>query len=484
VWQSFDIARELERVHGRPWATELSPMTGGSLPAPFLQEFPAAQYAALFLRKTAALSIPNAGQAVAAAIGAAALLAWLGFALLLPLSPAGCMLTGSLIFFVPAFLRYGATAVPDALVFLLNLSAASLILTGRRVRRGRLIVLGAVLAGLAVLAKATALIAAVVLVAALLLDRRWRAALALVLAALPGVVWAAAASIINKGALPVNYFARIAAIPEYWWNPRLYYDPWWARNLGFTIYDVLGPLGLAACLWIVVTARRRHGCAFETILMIGPSALTILLFNYHAASHAYYSLVWLPFTMTGAVELALRTPAPGWSRTAVAGCIACLGLLGIAERQFGAVERFLARQPEAVKPILDFETPQANARDESARHAIVETAKRATLVAYLGGATSPFLESGIRGWAVEAPSEDQAMVERRKHLPESVLRQEDWRQLDEAWFRDRIRRGLGAVLVERGGTLDNPKVLGWAQDAGLREAGDPPGGHRLLLPGR
>ena len=278
VWQSFDIAQELERVHGVPWATEMSTMSGGRVPAPFVQEFPFAQYAAWGLKRFTSLSLSEAGQAVALTIAVAGAAVWLRYAWLLPVSFPTRLLIGGAIFFLPGFLRYGATAVPDALVFLFNLAGAALIATGRRRQSDGAVTLGAILVGLAVLAKGTAGVGAAVVGIVLLGERRWCAVAGLCGSAIPGVAWAGLARPINLAALPVNFFARIGVIRDYWWNPRLYAEPWWARNVGFTLYDVLGPLGLTACIWIAWTARRQIRL-FETLLMVGPAAATILAFQ-------------------------------------------------------------------------------------------------------------------------------------------------------------------------------------------------------------
>jgi hypothetical protein len=477
VWQSFDIAQELERVHGAPWATELSTMTGGNSPAPFVQEFPFAQYAALLLKRTTELSFSEAGQAVAQAIAVAGAAVWLRYAWLLPASPPTRLLVGGAIFFVPGFLRYGATAVPDALVFLMNLGGAAWIATGRRQKREGLVTLGAALVGLGVLAKGTAIVGAAVIGFALLSERRWRAVAGLCAAALPGLAWAGLARPINIAALPVNYFARIGMLREYWWNPHLYFASWWARNLGFTLYDVLGLFGISTCLSIAWTARRQTKL-FDALLMFGPAAATILVFNYHASSHGYYALLWLPFTMVGAVELALKAE-PEVRRPLIVAAAIAVAVIGIAERQAGLLEKSVAREPSAARPLFHAGAPQSDPRDALSRSALFGIRDR-RFVGYLGASWLPFVELGFRGWVVDPPPAGN----RPSRLPESVQRAEEWRHLSERWFRDRLARGMDAVLIERGGAFDSPEVLLWARTAGLRDAREQPSGHILLVPDR
>jgi hypothetical protein len=104
--------------------------------------------------------------------------------------------------------------------------------------------------------------------------------------------------------------------------------------------------------------------------------------------------------------------------------------------------------------------------------------KRALFVAYLGYGLRPFLDLDMRGWVVEADSTARAQ---RRHLPESIIRAGEQFQLNEHWFRERLDRGMDAVLIERGGAFDTVDVLQWARSAGLRDAEDHPAGHILLL---
>jgi hypothetical protein len=208
VWQSFDIAHELERVHGVPWKTELSTMSGGTKPAPFMQEFPLAQYAICLLNISSGLPIAQAGQLISELIAVLCVLVWLRYAWLLPLALADRILVGGLIFFAPGFLRYGLTAVPDATVFLINLTGAYFIVAGRRRLRDGLVTLGAILLGFAVLIKGPTLLPTAVIGYALLRERRWRTVACLCAASVPGIAWAALAHSVNKAALPVNAMAR------------------------------------------------------------------------------------------------------------------------------------------------------------------------------------------------------------------------------------------------------------------------------------
>ena len=400
VWQSFDLARDLERVHGVPWATELSPMTGGSSPAPFVQEFPLAQYGAVVLRAATGITIPAAGQAVALLIALASAAVWLLYTWCLPVARPQRMAAGALIFFVPGFLRYGATAVPDALVFLVNLSGACLIFTGRRRQRTGVVTLGAILIGAAVLVKATALLPAAVIALAFLAERRWRPAIALMGASLPGLVWAAMARSINEASLPVNVFARVGNLREYWWNPHLYFDPWWYRTLAFTLYDVLGLLGLV-CVCLAMTGRRGLNVRFERAVLFAPAAATIVAFPYHSATHGYYSLTWLAFTVIASMELAAKTRrlSAAWT----VGFAIALGVLGLMERQIGVVERMIAQNPDAVVPLVHLHRPPPDRREQQAHAALLDWTKRASLIAYLGSSGAPFLQSGIRGWIGRGP---------------------------------------------------------------------------------
>ncbi len=491
VCQSFDIARELERVHGIPWATEISWMSGGTIPAPFIQEFPLSQYAAWLLKNSSALSFSEAGQAIAEIIALASVAVWLQYAWLLPLALPERLLVGGLIFFLPGFLRYGPTAVPDALVFLINLAGGCLIVVGRHRLRDGLVTLGVILLGLAVLAKGTTLIPAAVIGIALLCEKRWRSAAGLFGAAVPGLAWAALATSINKAALPVNEFARGGMLREWWWNPSLYLQTWWFRDVAFRVYDTLGLLGLLACVWVAFAAPHRARDSFEFVMMFGPAVATILAFNYHSATHGYYCLVWLPFTMIGAVELALKVPKsdhPRFSRALITGSVICLAIFSITERQIGLVEKMLARTPDAADPLFHLRalSPAIDARAMLCRSALLGLKNRASFVAYLGYPDAPvaFSELGMRGWVVAAPPADpikRILAAKRRHVPASVLSEEEWRQLSVNWFRERLNRGMDAVLIESGGTLDTPQVLRWARTAGLHDATDQPPGYILLL---
>jgi hypothetical protein len=310
--------------------------------------------------------------------------------------------------------------------------------------------------------------------------------MALFAASLPGLAWAALGHSINKAAVPVNYFARIGMLREYWWNPHLYLDPWWARTVAFTVYDVFGMFGLLACVWIWVTTRNRAKGSFESILMVLPAAVTIVVFNYHSASHGYYSLIWLPFTMIGAVELALKPLSSDTRRRShprMTAAVICMAIFSVAERHIGLVERVLAREPTAVRPLVKFPATAApiEPRGTLSWSALAGLRNRASLVAYLGNSWSPLLELGMRGWVVEAPSADRGADGKRRHVPESVVRAEEWRQLSADWFRQRLARGMEAVLVERGGPLDTEEVLDWARTAGLRDAPRHPAGYILLF---
>jgi hypothetical protein len=120
------------------------------------------------------------------------------------------------------------------------------------------------------------------------------------------------------------------------------------------------------------------------------------------------------------------------------------------------------------------------AQENSAHAALLDVSRRASRIAYLGSSGAAFLQSGIRGWAVEAPDSDPRLAPHR-HLPESVVQEDEWRKLSPDWFRDRLARGLDAVLIERGGPLDRRDVVGWGIAAGLSVSPEPPAGYILLL---
>jgi hypothetical protein len=194
----------------------------------------------------------------------------------------------------------------------------------------------------------------------------------------------------------------------------------------------------------------------------------------------------LPFTMIGAVELALK-PLSGDTRRRshprMTAAVICLAIFSVAERHIGLVERVLAREPTAVRPLVKFPATAApiEPRGTLSWSALEGLQNRASLVAYLGNSWSPLLELGMRGWVVEAPSADRGADGKRRHVPESVVRAEEWRQLSADWFRQRLARGMEAVLVERGGPLDTEEVLDWARTAGLRDAPRHPAGYILLF---
>src|SRR5208283_3238626 len=124
--------------------------------------------------------------------------------------------------------------------------------------------------------------------------------------------------------------------------------------------------------------------------------------------------------------------------------------------------------------------PAIDAREILGRSALLGLRNRASFVAYLGNGSS-FGELGMRGWVVEAPPVDQSFSEKHEHVPASVLREKEWRQLSANWFSERLNRGMDAVLIERGGTLDTPEVLQWAKTAGLVDATEQPPGYILLV---
>ncbi|HWQ54375.1 MAG TPA: hypothetical protein VN442_11870 [Bryobacteraceae bacterium] len=461
VWQSFDIIAELERAGGVPWETELSSMSGGREPAPFIQEFPIQQYAALLLRRVTAFTVTESGQLIALLVALFAILVIFAYARMLPAPWSQRLTLASAVLFIPGFLRYGPMAVPDMNVFLLSAAGAASIFAGRRRCSERLVVFGAVLIGLTVLAKATALIPALVVAGTLLYEKRRTAAAAFALAALPGLAWAVLATRINPGAASVNHFARLVGIREYWWNPALYLDPWWYRNLAFLLYDTLGVLGITAITLATATALKNRQVT-EAALLVIPGLAMSLAFNYHTASHGYYHLVWLPLSLVTAIEVL----AAKWRRAVLAPrifLIAGLALVGVAERVYGLVER-ISGHPEAARQWLATSTVPG---DQELRAGIrkLAAAESNGFVAYFGDADVKFHELGIRGWIVHSPNPPN------RHLPARVIAAEEWRRVGPEWVQDRIRRGLTTLLVEQRSQWNNASFLETLARCGLEKRG-------------
>jgi hypothetical protein len=276
-------------------------MSGGNQKARFIQEFPFAQYGALFLSHSTGMSIRNSGQFVATLIALLSILVIAIYCNSLPEPWPLRLILASIIIFIPGFLRYAPTAVPDSTVFLLNVAGAATIFLGRRRASERLIALGAALVGFTVLAKVTALIPALAVAAALVYEKRRVAVLALALATLPGLAWTVLCVKINPAAAPVNEWARQVSVVSFW-NPSLYLDPWWFRNMLFLHYDTLGLVGLSAIALVVTTALRNRQI-FELTIFLLPMTMMALVFNYHSASHGYYHLVWLPLSLIAGLNV-------------------------------------------------------------------------------------------------------------------------------------------------------------------------------------
>lgn len=483
VWQSFNRALELERVGGVPWATEISTMSGGYVEAPFLQEFPLSQYLVLLLRHYTILPIAEAGQLVTVVIAVSSLIVWWVYCAYLPVSIPTRLVLAGLVVCIPGFLRYGPTAVPDAPVFLLNITGACLLFAGRRQDSNRMLIGGAILVGLSVLAKTTAAIPAIVVGIALTQEKRWEPAGALSVALLPGVVWAILAQVQNRLAAPVNEMARVSSLWQYWWNPQLYVNPWWFRNLAYMLYDSLGIFGLGAMLVAVVVAVRRKW-TFEWLVVAGAATVFVLIFNYHSASHGYYHLVWLPLALVGTVEIAIKAGVSVkgvWSSsTALVVIVGLLAPLGVGERAFGLLERAAGYQ-SIVSSLWNAAPGVADRRLNSAMTALAKTTEEDTLVAYMGDSGAiAFTEMGRRGWVVPGPISAEA--ERKRRVPESVLRQAEWRQVGPSWFRDRTSRGMTVVLIEQDSTWDIRSLQRWAEEAGFRNR-DIIAGHIVLRAG-
>jgi hypothetical protein len=195
--------------------------------------------------------------------------------------------------------------------------------------------------------------------------------------------------------------------------------------------------------------------------------------------------------MIGAVELALkitRSDHPRFSHALLTGLFICLAILSISERQLGLVEKKLAGNSSAADPPVHFRAPSpaSDARAVLCRTALLGLKNRATFVAYLGYPEAPiaFSELGMRGWVVAAPPTDpveRILETKRLHMPASVLNEQEWRRLSANWFSDLMNRGMDALLIESGGTLDTPQILSWARTAGLRDATEHPPGYILLL---
>ena len=198
----------------------------------------------------------------------------------------------------------------------------------------------------------------------------------------------------------------------------------------------------------------------------------------------HYFPIWLPFAMIGAFELALKAlPSDGrpLSRAAVIVGVMCLATLSVGGRDIGLVER-VAGNPAAVRPLIHLGTPTMEARAIRARSALLVLKDKTSFVVYLGSSGwNVFTESGMRGWVVKAPEDRQFYETHIPHIPASVLRQLEWRQLSAAWLRQRVNRGMDAVLVQRGGPWDTLDLLQWAGTARLRDATEQPPEYILLL---
>lgn len=462
VWQSLDIIAELDRVGGVPWETEISSMSGGSEPARFIQEFPIQQYAALLFRRVTAFTVTESGQLAALLVAACAILVVFAYALTLPATWSVRLTLASVLLFVPGFLRYGPMAVPDMNVFLLSAAGTASILAGRRRRSERLVASGAVLMGLTMLAKPTALIPALVVAGTLLYERRRVAAAAFAVAALPGLAWTVLGARINPGAASVNEFARLAGIRDYWWNPALYVDPWWYRNLAFLHYDTLGVLGIAGIALAAVTAVKQR-MTTEAALLVLPGLAMSLAFNYHSASHSYYHLAWLPLSLMAGMEIM----AARWRKAAVEPRILLvvgLALVGIAERAYGLVERVSGNQ-EAVRGLLVHRRSPPDDTELRVGIRRLAAVEPNGFVAYFGDADVKFHELGVRGWIVHSPNPPN------RHLPARVIAAEEWRRVGPDWFQDRIRRGLTTLLLERRSPWNNAYFVETLAHCGLVNRG-------------
>lgn len=465
VWQSFDLIGELERTHGVPWDTEFSGMAGGNEKARFLQEFPLMQYLAVGLRRCTNLTLAQSGQAIASLEGLTSVMIIALFAWSLPTTTPIRLTFAAAIFFIPGFLRYAIVAVPDATVFVFDAAGVALLLVGRRRRSDLLLCVGALLIGLAVLIKSTAFLPTLAVAAALFLEKRKTALLVLGIATIPGIAWALLAARINPDARPVNQFARLAALPEYWWNPRLYADPWWYRNLVFLHYDTLGLLGMTA-IGVAVWIAFRRRLMFELILLSIPPIILLLVFNFHSASHGYYHLIWLPFSILVAMEV-FAQQVKAERTAAVVAVVIGLALLGVAERAHGSVER-LTGHAEANHPLFPARTLSNDARIEREFRALnQEFNQEHAYLAYFGDKTSSFLDSGLRGWIIASPNLASAKSQR---LLESVVAQQEWRRVNKDWLQDRVRRGMRLIVVERSSKWNTPQFLDMVAGCGFEKS--------------
>jgi hypothetical protein len=276
----------------------------------------------------------------------------------------------------------------------------------------------------------------------------------------------------------VNEFARVFAIREYWWNPRLYITLWWPRGLAWMLFDVLGAFGAAATGVLLTVAVCRRWW-FEAVVVAGPALALIIVFNYHSASHAYYHLLWLPLAVVALCEIALAWNSGALIRPAVLAAVSGFMVFGAVERAYGLLERTTGHS-SAVAPFLAEPPPKPSARAQQATMVLSRFKDSNQFIAYLGDSGgSAFSTLGLRGWIVSGPMTAEAAA--HTHLPPSVLEVLEARRVGPAWFRERLGRGMAAAVIEQQSTWDVPVVLSWAREAGL-EVSDTSYGHVLLVP--
>jgi hypothetical protein len=144
--------------------------------------------------------------------------------------------------------------------------------------------------------------------------------------------------------------------------------------------------------------------------------------------------------------------------------IISLSVLGIAERIYGGIER-ISGHPEAVQRFFPASSPRgSNEQLKAALRKLAASSGKGMLIAYFGDSDVNFQELGLRGWAVGSPSPAE-----RAHVPETILAAAEWRRVGPEWIRDRIRRGMTFLVLDRSSKWNNEVFLRTLIATGLRE---------------
>jgi len=302
---------------------------------------------------------------------------------------------------------------------------------------------------------------------ALVLERRWKALIALSLASIPGLYWLVASRMLNPLAFPVNEIARYTSRVDWFWNPELYTDPWWIRNLGYMFFDVLGIFGLVAIGAAFLYALRRKW-TFEWIVLAGPPIILAIVFPIHSASHGEYHLMWLPLALVCIVEVGFRAVGnrldmPRFWVLLLGVCI--LASLGVSERALGLVERATGYHTGGL--LWQIPNMEADAqRVTNSLTALTETTQDQDLIGYFGMAGLwTFPELGRRGWVVHDPPKQADYEKWRVPSAEYLEQVEEWRRVDADWFADRRKRGMSVVLIEMDSSWDSTRLMQMAEAA-------------------